>query len=80
MLSLNGAVAAAILKVGVSNQSVVGVKICIKMASSMGPSRVSRRGGSTLQKRKEQLKQLPRIKKIERICAQLSCQVIIIIQ
>lgn len=45
------------------------------MASS---SRVPRRTGSTFQKiaqKKEQLKLLPRMKKIERICAQFSCQV-----
>jgi hypothetical protein len=47
------------------------------MASTSGKN-ITRRGGSTLQKiaqKKEQLKQLPRMKKIERISVHLSCQV-----
>ena len=49
-----------------------------KMSASGKGRPSSRRGGSTLQKiaqKKEQLKLLPRMKKIERICVHLSCQV-----
>ena len=49
------------------------------MATSSKGGSSSRRSGSTLQKiaqKKEQLKQLPRMKKIERVCVHLSCQVI----
>ena len=48
------------------------------MASSSSGKNSSRRAASTLQKiaqKKEQLKQLPRMKKLERISAHLSCQV-----